>query len=151
MSSKVNITSAFWGRYRRLVRTEMIPFQWNVLNDTAGITIEKERLNDEGIPSEKSHAMENFRIAAGRTKGTHYGWTFQDSDVYKWLEAVAYSLREKMDPELEAKAHEVIDLIAEAQEPDGYLDFQFLACSIGTRVLQAAMSSIVWDILLRQR
>ncbi|QFJ54629.1 glycoside hydrolase family 127 protein [Pseudobutyrivibrio xylanivorans] len=125
MSSKVNITSAFWGRYRQLVRTEMIPFQWNVLNDTAGITIEKERLNDEGIPSEKSHAMENFRIAAGRTKGTHYGWTFQDSDVYKWLEAVAYSLREKMDPELEAKAHEVIDLIAEAQEPDGYLDTYF--------------------------
>lgn len=120
--SQVRITSGFWSRYRELVRKEMIPFQWNVLNDQAGIKIEKERLNDEGIPSEKSHAIENFKIAAGRTKGTHYGWTFQDSDVYKWLEAVAYSLREKMDPELEAKALEVIDLIAEAQEPDGYLD-----------------------------
>ena len=113
--SQVTITSTFWSRYRELVRKEMIPFQWNVLNDQAGIKIEKERLNDEGIPSEKSHAIENFRIAAGRTKGTHYGWTFQDSDVYKWLEAVAYSLREKMDPELEKKALETIDLIAEAQ------------------------------------
>lgn len=122
MGNNVKITSEFWGRYRNLVRTEMIPFQWNVLNDVAGIKIEKERLNDDGIPSEKSHAMENFRIAAGRAKGTHYGWTFQDSDVYKWLEAVAYSLREKMDPELEKKALEVIDLIADAQEEDGYLD-----------------------------
>ncbi len=121
MSSKVNITSDFWGRYRNLVRTKMIPFQWNVLNDQANIVIEKER-NDDSIPNEKSHAIENFKIAAGKTKGTHYGWTFQDSDVYKWLEAVAYSLREKMDPELEKKAKEVIDLIAEAQEDDGYLD-----------------------------
>ena len=68
--SQVTITSTFWSRYRELVRKEMIPFQWNVLNDQAGIKIEKERLNDEGIPSEKSHAIENFRIAAGRTKGT---------------------------------------------------------------------------------
>ena len=119
--SKVTITSSFWGRYRELVRSEMIPYQWNVLNDIAGITIEKER-DDAGIPSEKSHAIENFKIAAGRASGTHYGWTFQDSDVYKWLEAVAYSLREKMDPQLEQKALEVIDLIEEAQEPDGYLD-----------------------------
>ncbi|SDB41653.1 hypothetical protein SAMN02910298_02067 [Pseudobutyrivibrio sp. YE44] len=125
MVNKVVISSKFWGRYRELVRKEMIPFQWNVLNDTAGITIEKERLNDDGIPSEKSHAIENFKIAAGRTKGTQYGWTFQDSDVYKWLEAVAYSLREKMDPELEKKALEVIDLIADAQEEDGYLDTYF--------------------------
>ena len=122
--SKVTITSSFWGRYRELVRSEMIPYQWNVLNDIAGITIEKER-DDAGIPSEKSHAIENFKIAAGRASGTHYGWTFQDSDVYKWLEAVAYSLREKMDPQLEQKALEVIDLIEEAQEPDGYLDTFF--------------------------
>ncbi len=122
MGNNVKITSEFWGRYRNLVRTEMIPFQWNVLNDIAGIKIEKERLNDDGIPSEKSHAIENFKVAAGRAQGTHYGWTFQDSDVYKWLETVAYSLREKMDPELEKKALEVIDLIADAQEEDGYLD-----------------------------
>lgn len=122
MSNTIHVTSKFWSRYRNLVRTEMIPFQWNVLNDTADIKIEKERLNDDEIPNEKSHAIENFKIAAGKTKGTHYGWTFQDSDVYKWLEAVAYSLREKKDPELEKKALEIIDLIADAQEEDGYLD-----------------------------
>lgn len=140
MGNRVNITSEFWARYRNLVRTEMIPFQWNVLNDIAGIKIEKERLNDEGIPNEKSHAIENFKIAAGRTKGTHYGWTFQDSDVYKWLEAVAYSLREKMDPELEKKSLEVIDLIADAQEEDGYLDTFYSILGIDYRYQSLAGS-----------
>ncbi len=117
---KVKIKDGFWSKYRELVRSEMIPYQWNVLNDRAGITIEKER-TDGGSPSEKSHAIENLKIAAGRTKGEHYGWIFQDSDVYKWLEAVAYSLQEHPDPELQKIADETVDLIAEAQDEDGYL------------------------------
>lgn len=137
--SSVKITSSFWGRYRELVRREMIPYQWQVLNDIAGITIEKER-DDANIPSEKSHAIENFKIAAGRVQGTHYGWTFQDSDVYKWLEAVAYSLREKMDPELEKNALAVIDLIEAAQEPDGYLDTYFSILGIEYRYQSLAGS-----------
>ncbi|MCR5581150.1 MAG: glycoside hydrolase family 127 protein, partial [Pseudobutyrivibrio sp.] len=139
MASKVTITSDFWSRYRGLVRTEMIPYQWSVLNDEADIKIEKER-NDDSIPSEKSHAIANFKIAAGREKGTHYGWVFQDSDVYKWLEAVAYSLREQMNPELEAKALEVIDLIADAQEDDGYLDTYFSILGIDFRYKRLAGS-----------
>lgn len=118
------ITDKFWSNYRELVRREMIPYQWSVLNDEADIVIERER-DDEGIPNEKSHAMENFRIAAGRTKGEHYGWVFQDSDVYKWLEAVAYSLKNHPDEELKKKADGVIDLIAEAQCEDGYVNTYF--------------------------
>ncbi len=79
---KTVISDPFFGRYKELVRTRMIPYQWKVLNDDIDIKIEKER-NDASIPSEKSHAIENFKIAAGRTKGEHYGWVFQDSDVYK--------------------------------------------------------------------
>ncbi len=118
---KVSIRDAFWGNYRELVRKEMIPYQWNVLNDQADIIIEKER-TDGGSPAEKSHAIENFRIAAGQSQGEHYGWSFQDSDVYKWLEAVAYSLQEHPDPELQKTADGAIDLIAKAQAEDGYLD-----------------------------
>ncbi len=139
MRQKVAITSKFWSRYRNLVRTEMIPYQWEVLNDKANIVIEKER-DDESIPSDKSHAIKNFKVAAGKIDGTHYGWTFQDSDVYKWLEAVAYSLREKMDPELEAKAQEVIDLIADAQEEDGYLDTFYSILGIDYRYQSLAGS-----------
>lgn len=110
--------------YRNLIRKEMIPYQWNILNDNIQINIEKER-SDDAIPSEKSHAIENLKIAAGLSEGHHYGWVFQDSDVYKWLEAVAYSLKEKMDPDLKALADSVVDLIAQAQEEDGYLSTYF--------------------------
>ena len=124
MEKKVVIQDEFWLRYRELIRKEMIPYQWNVLNDSIDIKIEKER-NDKTIPSEKSHAIMNFKIAAGMESGHHYGWVFQDSDVYKWLEAVAYSLKEKMDEALHQLADGVVDLIAEAQEEDGYLSTYF--------------------------
>ena len=111
-------------KYRDLVRNEMIPYQWKVLNDEIDVNIERER-NDASIPNEKSHALENFRIAAGIHTGHHYGWVFQDSDVYKWLEAAAYSLSEQMDEKLKAAADSVVDLIAKAQEKDGYLGTYF--------------------------
>lgn len=50
---------------------------------------------------------------------------FQDSDVYKWLEAAAYILAKEDHPELEKTADQVIDLIAAAQQPDGYLNTYF--------------------------
>ncbi|MCR5687728.1 MAG: glycoside hydrolase family 127 protein [Lachnospiraceae bacterium] len=124
MDFKVRIFDGFWNRYRRLVKQTMIPYQWDVLNDRADISIERER-NDASIPNEKSHAMENFRIAAGRAQGKHYGWVFQDSDVYKWLEAVSYSLCYEWDDELKETADSVFDLISEAQEEDGYLNTYF--------------------------
>ncbi|WP_202639134.1 hypothetical protein [Bradyrhizobium sp. CCBAU 051011] len=46
-------------------------------------------LNDRHPETTPIHAVENFRIAAGRAKGEFYGPVFQDSDVAKWLEAVA--------------------------------------------------------------
>jgi DUF1680 family protein len=118
---KTKVSDSFWNRYKELVRTRMIPYQWNVLNDNIDITIEKER-NDASIPSEKSHAIENFKIAAGRSRGEHYGWVFQDSDVYKWLEAAAFTLRDHPDEELKKITDSVVDLIAEAQEESGYLN-----------------------------
>ncbi|WP_067843015.1 glycoside hydrolase family 127 protein [Amphibacillus sediminis] len=122
--ASVKIEDDFWVEYRRLIKAEMIPYQWKVLNDQIDINIERER-NDHRIPTEKSHAIENFKIAAGHDSGKHYGMVFQDSDVYKWLEAVAYSLRHFPDPDLEQLADSVVDLIAEAQEEDGYLNTYF--------------------------
>ncbi len=121
---KTVVNDRFWNRYKELVRTRMIPYQWKVLNDDIDIRIEKER-NDASIPSEKSHAIENFKIAAGRTKGEHYGWVFQDSDVYKWLEAAACTLKNHWDDDLKKITDEVVDLIADAQEESGYLNTYF--------------------------
>ncbi len=124
MRQEITISDDFWNRYRRLVKHEMIPYQWDVLNDAIDINIERER-DDASIPNEKSHALKNFEIAAGRLKGKHYGWVFQDSDVYKWLEAVAYSLSYEWDDSLKKTADDVVELISEAQEDDGYLNTYF--------------------------
>lgn len=120
----VQITDKFFNNYKELIRTEMIPYQWKVLNDEIDVNIERER-NDDNIPNRKSHALENFRIAAGLKEGHHYGWVFQDSDVYKWLEAVAYSLKSHPDGELQKLADETVHLIGQAQEESGYLSTYF--------------------------
>src|SRR5258708_37022478 len=49
---------------------------------------------------EKAGNLDNLRIAAGRITGKFRGMVFQDSDIYKWLEAVGYNLHIKPDPEL---------------------------------------------------
>ncbi|GER68332.1 glycoside hydrolase family 127 protein [Weizmannia acidilactici] len=121
----ITVTDQFWKRYRNLVKKQMIPYQWSVMNDNANIKITKER-EDNRIPSEKSHAVANFLIAAGRQKGNHYGYVFQDTDVYKWLEAVAYTLKYAPDEDLQEVADQLIDLIADTQETDGYLVTYFM-------------------------
>lgn len=102
----------FWRRYMDIVRDEVIPYQWEALNDRI-----------EGAAP--SHAIENFKIAAGEAEGEYHGFVFQDSDVAKWLEAVAYSLETDPNPELEKTADELISLIGRAQQKDGYLNTYF--------------------------
>ncbi|MBQ3860744.1 MAG: glycoside hydrolase family 127 protein, partial [Clostridia bacterium] len=108
----VRVTDGFFSRYQEIARDKIIPFQWRAINDAV-----------PGI--EPSHAIRNFRIAAGLEEGEFGGMVFQDSDVAKWLESVAYRLTISPDPELEKTADGVIDLIAAAQDEDGYLDTYF--------------------------
>ena len=62
--------------------------------------------------------IRNFENAA-KGEGEHSGIFFDDSDVYKALEGMAYTLINHPDPELEKKADEWIDKFAAAQQPDG--------------------------------
>ncbi len=71
---------------------------------------------------ERAGTLENLRLAAGRATGSRQGMVFSDSDVYKWLEAIAWELGREPSPELEALARQTIELVAAAQEPDGYLN-----------------------------
>ncbi|HEX2864203.1 MAG TPA: beta-L-arabinofuranosidase domain-containing protein, partial [Deinococcales bacterium] len=51
---------------------------------------------------------------------------FWDSDLAKWIEAVAYSLESRPDTQLEAQADEIIARLVALQQPDGYLDSFFI-------------------------
>ncbi|MEA9391442.1 beta-L-arabinofuranosidase domain-containing protein [Acerihabitans sp. TG2] len=108
----LTLTDPFWRDYQRLVRDVVLPYQWAALNDQVA-------------DAQPSHAIENFRIAAGQSQGEFYGMVFQDSDVAKWLEAVAWMLCQQPDEGLETTADGVIELIAAAQQPDGYLNTYF--------------------------
>jgi DUF1680 family protein len=116
----VTLKEGFFREYTKLVQEVVIPYQWEALND---------RIPD----AEKSHAINNFRIAAGEAEGEFGGLVFQDSDLAKWLEAVGYSLASKPDSQLEAWADEVIELIEKAQQKDGYLNTFFTLKRPGER------------------
>lgn len=141
--TSVTVTDTFWKHQMELVRKEVIPYQWNALNDN--------------VPgAAPSFCMRNFKVAGKITKkrrelGSNYvekiwpvniletlpedmnnmddrfyGYLFQDSDFAKWIEAVGYSLTQHPDPELESIADGAIDLVCAAQQDNGYLDTYYI-------------------------
>jgi len=77
--------------------------------------------------------IRNFEKVARKKGEKHEGIYYDDSDVYKALEAMAYSLKTHPDSALENKADEWIDKIAAAQQPDGYLDTYYTLGDISKR------------------
>jgi DUF1680 family protein len=108
----IKIKDNFWSKYTKLVKDVIIPYQWESLND-----------NIEG--AEPSFCLNNFKIAAGEKEGEFGGAVFQDTDVAKWLEAVAFTLETNEDKDLESLADSVIDLIGRAQDKNGYINTYF--------------------------
>ncbi len=139
----VKLTDPFWGRLQELVRTKMLPWQWRALNDEipgaakswcihnfrAAARLNEKRRTQPGF-REPVFADPGFEVLPAQGEEADpdrfYGFVFQDTDLYKWLEAVAYSLSVHPDAELEAAADRAIGLIAAAQHPSGYLDTYYI-------------------------
>lgn len=117
---KVKVTDRFWSPRIGLVSKEVIPYQWEALND-----------NIPGAPP--SHAVENLRIAAGEIEGEYKGEFWQDSDLAKWLEAASFSLIHYPNPEIENKIELIIELLLKAQFEDGYINTYFTLAAPGKR------------------
>lgn len=116
------ITGGLWAERRAVNRTVSVPSGWDRLHEAGNFG--------------------NLALAAGRTSGPYVNdLPFLDSDVYKWLEAVAWTLA---DPELDdhiadrlrAELADSEQLLREAQEPDGYLDSHFQVRFPGERFAQ---------------
>lgn len=119
-AESVRVRDPFWSPRLRLLRETILPYQWQALNDH--------------VPgAARSGCIQNFRIAAGEVAGEYYGYPFQDTDLYKWLEAVGHYLAVQRDPALEELADQAIDLIARAQQPDGYLNTYYTVKEPGRR------------------
>lgn len=66
--------------------------------------------------------IDNFLKAAGKMPADKYTeYTFDDTDIYKVIEGASYGLQVQKNPKLEAYIDTLIQIIADAQEPDGYL------------------------------
>jgi DUF1680 family protein len=127
---KVSIGAGLFGRIADIVQKQVIPTQWEILNDrpqsmSLDYGIENFSMACGDDADYPSHCIANFRIAANEQEGDFYGMVFQDSDLAKWLEAVAYSLMSHPDEALEKQADDVIELIGKAQQEDGYLNTYF--------------------------
>ncbi len=99
--TNVTINDAFWSPRIETNRTVTIDYDFQKSEETGRLT--------------------NFDKAAGRMAGDHEGIFFNDSDVFKIIEGAAYSLHLHPDRELEHYLDHLIERIAAAQEPDGYL------------------------------
>jgi DUF1680 family protein len=105
--TSVHFTDAFWAPRLEINRKVTIPFAFKKDEDTKRIY--------------------NFERAAAVLRGETLtdkappGYPFDDTDVYKVIEGAAYALNVEPDPKLESYVDSLIDKIAAAQEPDGYL------------------------------
>jgi DUF1680 family protein len=109
-------------------RVRLRPLDPDGVRILGGLLGDRQRVNREvTIPHgteelERAGTFENLRVAAGRSQGTHRGMVFSDSDVYKWLEALAWETQRQPSPELERLAAETVEVVAAAQQPDGYVN-----------------------------
>ncbi|MDD3818651.1 MAG: glycoside hydrolase family 127 protein [Candidatus Humimicrobiaceae bacterium] len=118
--NQITINDSLWSKYTDMVADVIVPYQWDILNG---------RIKD----IKETNCVNNFRIAAGETEGEHRGVVFIDSDLYKWLEAVAYCLHSGKCRQFETIADEVIELIGRAQQSDGYLNTYYTVVEPGAR------------------
>ncbi|WP_447648242.1 glycoside hydrolase family 127 protein [Microbacterium forte] len=106
---EVRITGGFWADRQ-------------AVNGTATLSHIESRLESEGW-------LPNFDLAAaGTLPDGRRGREFADSEIYKYLEALAWEIGRTdaaADSDLEQRFRRVVDRVAAAQEPDGYLNTMF--------------------------
>ena len=141
---KIKINDTFWSRETELVRKEVIPYQWEILNnrvpeatpsfcmhnfEAAGRLNQKRETLGKAYEPPK-YTYRGFAVFPDKVEDAKddefYGFLFQDSDFSKWIEAVGYSLATHPDPVLEETADKAINIVCAAQLPNGYLDTYYI-------------------------
>ncbi len=112
--NRVKFADSIWEPRRRTTVDSTLRSQYQLLEDTGRLA--------------------NFRRTAGKESGgfasTFY---FDDSDVYKWIEAAAWAMATDPDDELDRLIDSVVQELADAQQPDGYLDNWYTLQDVGLR------------------
>lgn len=85
------------------------------VNGRSTIPLGRDRLEHAGN-------LHDLRLAAKLVTGDYKGPVYQDSDVFKWLEAIAWELGRQGNDELSQLQREMTTLVETTQLPDGYLN-----------------------------
>ncbi|MGJ8724109.1 MAG: glycoside hydrolase family 127 protein [Roseibacillus sp.] len=96
-------TEGFWAEKSKLCEEVMVPYMGSLMKGDIG------------------HGLNNFKIAAGLKKSEHQGEFWHDADFFKWMESACYVYGMNGDEKILAELDEIIEIIAQAQEDDGYL------------------------------
>jgi DUF1680 family protein len=97
--SEIAPADVFWAPKQRVYRDQSVPHSWKYMQWN----------------------LRALRKGAGEKVEGDLNGTWDEANLHKFLETVAYSLAQKPDPALEKRADEVIDLLARCQQPNGYL------------------------------
>jgi DUF1680 family protein len=103
----VRWTNGFWADRFKQCREVTLPRLWELASSP-----------------EAGHAWKNMRIAAGLQEGKYSGTDWQDAWLYKWIESACYVYSITQDAALLEHMDEIVGVIAQAQESDGYLATQ---------------------------
>jgi hypothetical protein len=109
-------------------RCALRPLPLAATSITGGLWAARQQINrDVAIPggAERLQAAgnyDNLRIAAGIADGKYRGPVYQDSDIYKWLEAVSWEFGRAPSDALLDWLREAATLIGQAQQTDGYVN-----------------------------
>jgi DUF1680 family protein len=103
--NQISLEDDFWRKRRDLNYRVTIPSQFLLLEQTGH--------------------FDNFRRVIREVQKPYQGLVFNDSDVYKWLEAASWSMNAQQDGEISEMVEQVINLIVKAQDKDGYINTYF--------------------------
>ncbi|MEV8467605.1 beta-L-arabinofuranosidase domain-containing protein [Fluviibacterium sp. DFM31] len=109
----VRWTGGFWAEKQNLIRSESIHSVLDAMEDPANAAY-----------------FGNFRAVA-ESGGTFHGRYWSDGDCYKALESILLLTDVSPDEALTRFMNDRIDIIAAAQEPDGYLNTQITLTELG--------------------
>jgi DUF1680 family protein len=101
----ISLEQGFWQTRVLLNQTVTIPTQFQLLDKTG--------------------RLDNFRRVSGEIDKAYQGYVFNDSDVYKWLEAASWTMAYCHDGQLQQSVDHVISLISKAQDKNGYINTFF--------------------------
>ncbi|VGO21733.1 glycoside hydrolase family 127 protein [Pontiella sulfatireligans] len=106
-------TEGFWADKFKQCEEVMVPYMGSLLKGDVG------------------HGFNNFKIAAGLMDGEHQGFEWHDGDFFKWMEACSHVYAVNKDQKILDELDEILEVVAQAQEDDGYLHTHIQINGIG--------------------